>query len=187
MTTNSVVTGSLSAIAQRDGLSLAESMLNVEIILLIDSSGSMAANDSRGGNSRWDVAVDELTQLQRDHPGKIGVVSFSSDVEFAPSGIPPFLGGGTDLTAGLHFVHQFDGTVRFIVISDGSPDDERSALAEAATFNSSISTVYCGPEDERSGMLFLERLAKVAGGQSVNADRAMELAKKVETLFLVGK
>ncbi len=179
-----LVPGSVGAVAQRDGLSLAEALLGAEIIILIDSSGSMAAGDSRGGRSRWDVAVEELTRLQTSHPGRIAVVSFSDAAAFAPSGVPKFLGGGTDLAAGLRFVHQFDGTVRFIVISDGVPDSESDALSVARTFTSRIDTVYVGPEGDRRGARFLEKLASVAGGRHVTADRAQELAERVETLLL---
>jgi hypothetical protein len=44
--------------------------------------------------------------------------------------------------------------------------------------------VYVGPEDEREGREFLARLAAANGGQAVTADRAQQLAAKIETLLL---
>jgi hypothetical protein len=183
---NALVSGSLGAIAQRDGLSLAESMLNAENMILVDVSGSMDAHDSRGGRRRYDVACEELVKLQQAHPGKIAVVAFSSSVVFAPSGVPAFEGGGTDLVAGLRFALPFDGTMRFIVISDGEPNDEKATLDIARQFSSRIDTVYVGPEADRSGARFLRQLAAATGGQHVKADRAQELAARVETLLLNG-
>jgi Mg-chelatase subunit ChlD len=181
----SVVPGSIGSVAARANQTLAESLLGAEIMLLIDASGSMTACDSRGGRSRWDVAVEELTKLQAAHPGKIAVVAFSCDVVFAPSGVPRFEGSGTDLAAGLRFILPFDGTVRFIVVSDGCPNDEREALKVAKQFTSRIDTIFVGDESDWSGgAAFLVRLAAASGGQSVKADRAAELAERVETLLL---
>ena len=179
-----IVPGSIGAIAQRDGISIAESFLSADTIVLIDVSGSMAAHDSRGGQSRYDVACQELARLQHDLPGRIAVVAFSSSVQFVPGGRPPFLSGGTDLAAALRFVQVADGTVRFVVISDGYPDEPERALALASQFQSQIDVIYCGPEADRIGREFLEMLARAAGGRYVVADRAAELAERVQTLML---
>lgn len=180
----SLVPGSIAAVARGQNQSLAESMLSAEILILVDVSGSMNCPDSQGGQRRYSVACEELMKLQAAHPGKIAVVAFSSSVVFAPSGIPAFEGGGTDLAAGLRFALPFDGTMRFIVVSDGEPNDRQAALNMATQFTSRIDTVYVGPEDDRSGARFLEQLARAAGGQHVKADRAQELAERVESLLL---
>lgn len=184
MVTNAIVTGSLGAIAQRDGMSIAESFLSADVIVLVDVSGSMDSPDSRGGRRRYDVACEELARLQRDLPGKIAVIAFSSWPEFVPGGVPPFQCGGTDLAGALRFVQPADGTVKFIVVSDGQPDSVSECLKIAASFQSTIDVVYVGPEGDRTGALFLEQLARAAGGKFVKADRATELAERVETLLL---
>jgi len=180
----SIVPGSLGAMAQRDGISIAESFLSADVIVIVDVSGSMATRDSRGGQQRYEVACQELERLQRDLPGRIAVVAFSSSVQFVPGGQPPFLGGGTDLAGALRFVQVADGCVRFVVISDGYPDEPERALALASQFRSQIDVVYVGPESDRIGREFLEMLARAAGGRYVVADRAAELAERVETLML---
>ncbi len=187
MANMSVVPGSIGQVAHRAGQSLAEGLLDAEIMILVDVSGSMNTQDSRGGRSRYAVACEELAKLQAMHPGKIAVVAFSSAVRFAPSGVPEFEGQSTDLAAALRFALPWDGTVRFVVVSDGVPDSEADALAVARQFTSWIDTVFVGPEGDYGGRAFLERLARASGRQSVTADRAAELAARVETLLIGGK
>lgn len=182
---NKIVVGSIAALAEQSNTSIAESFLSADVIILVDVSGSMNARDSRNNQSRYDVACQELARLQRDLPGKVAVVAFSSTVQFAPGGVPPFEAGGTDLVAALRFVQVADGLMRFIVISDGEPQDKEKSLAIARQFKSRIDVIYVGPEDDYAGgRRFLEQLASSSGGQFVTADRAMELADKIETLLL---
>jgi len=182
---NAIVPGSLNAVAQQNGKSIAESFINADAIILCDTSGSMHANDSREGKSRYDVACDELKQLQASLPGKIALLSFSDDVQFCPSGIPFDFGSMTDLAKALKFAKMGDLTsgMRFIVISDGEPDSEGEALAIAKTYKNHIDTIFVGP-DGGSGQEFLKRLANASGGQTVTADRVKELASSVQKLLL---
>lgn len=180
------VSGSIGAVAKRDGQSLAESFLSADAIILVDVSGSMGTNDSRGGQTRYDVACQELVRLQEQMPGKLAVVAFSDVAQFCPSGIPPFWGSGTNLAGALEFVQPADGTVRFIVVSDGYPDEAQAALSIAAGFQSQIDCVYVGPERDRSGAEFLQRLARAGRGHYVVDTQVDQLAEKVETLLLAG-
>lgn len=180
-----LVPGSIGAMAERNGKPLAESFMGADIIVVVDTSGSMDTRDSRGGKSRYEVACEELRQLQSMHQGKLAVIAFSDEAVFCPGGQPRFLGAGTNLTDALRFIHVADGTVTFIVISDGHPDSAETALRVAKTFTSRIDTVYVGPEGG-AGADFLRRLAQASGGQYVTAECARELARKVETLLLAG-
>lgn len=164
-----IVSGSLAAIAKRDGLSLAESFLSVDAILVIDMSGSMASHDAPGGRTRYDAAEAELRDLQNALPGKVAVVAFSDDAQFCPSGIPPRLGGGTDMERALRFVHPADGVARILLISDGEPNSAEGALSAARSFRHRIDTIYIGPEERGHGRAFLERLASATGGQSLQS------------------
>lgn len=180
-----ITVGSIADLAQKSNTSIAESFLNADVIIIVDTSGSMDARDSRGGRSRYEVALEELARLQKQLPGKIAVVNFSSTVEFVPGGVPVFLSGGTDLTRALEFVRVADGLVQFVVISDGQPDNSVTALDTARRFKSKIDVVYVGPEDDYAGgRQFLEQLARASGGKFVTADRARELATAVGTLLL---
>jgi hypothetical protein len=182
---NAIIPGSLGAIAKREGISLAESFLSCDALCIVDTSGSMNNHDSRGGRSRYEVACEELANLQNTLPGKIAVISFSDETQFCPSGIPVFQGGGTDLAGALRFCKVADvAGMQFIVISDGQPDSPDEALKVARSYQNKISTIYVGPEAYPTGRDFLEQLAKASGGQSITADRAKELAAATERLLL---
>jgi Mg-chelatase subunit ChlD len=185
---SSIIPGSLSAIAQQNNTSIAETFINCDVIIIVDTSGSMASRDSRGGLSRYDVACEELAELQRKLPGKIAVISFSDSVAFCPAGIATFMGGNTDLAAALRFVKIADvPDMHFILISDGQPDSEDAALGVARTFKNHIDVIYVGPENYPMGRDFLARLAHATGGKAVTADRAMELQAGVLSLIGSGR
>ena len=179
---NQLVKGSLSALSERDNMSLAESFLNVDAILLVDMSGSMSAHDAPGGISRYEAAEAELVRLQEENPGKIAVIAFSGTVEFCPSGRPQRLGGGTNMAQALRFVKPADGLARIILISDGEPDDKMAVLNVAYSFESHIDTVYIGPEGGR-GAKFLAKLAKQAGGMAAMSKAPGMLAENVTLLL----
>ena len=184
MNTQAIVPGSLSQVAQQSGKSLAESFIMAEVMCLVDVSGSMDSRDSRGGNSRFATACDELAKLQAGRPGKIAVAAFSSSTQFAPGGVPVFQGGGTNMADALKFAKTADvGGMRFVIISDGEPNSREETLAAARLIQGKIDVVYVGP-DGGEGRRFLEQLAKAGRGQFVTADRAIELAERVETLLL---
>ena len=187
MNNNAIIQGSLGAIAQQEGKSIAESFVNADAIIITDTSASMKQCDSRDGKSRYDVACEELKQLQVSLPGKLALLSFSSDVVFCPNGIPFDLNGMTDLAKALKFAKMGDlaSGMRFIVISDGEPDSEDEALKVAKTYKNRIDTIYVGPEGGE-GQDFLKRLAKASGGQGITAAQVKELASSVEKLLLKG-
>ena len=178
-----IVPGSVSAIAKQSGKSIAETFLSVEMVILIDVSGSMACHDSRGGKSSYEVALEELAKLQANNPGKLGIIAFSSNPVFCPGGQPDLMGGGTNLTGALDFAKVADtGDMRFVVISDGEPDDDTTALTRAQSYKGRIDTVYVGPEGG-SGSEFMQLLAKRKGGMSLTAAKAQELAAATTLLL----
>jgi len=182
---NALVPGSLAAVTRRENITLAESFLSADAILLVDMSGSMGMCDAPGGRSRYDAAEQELRDLQATMPGKIAVVAFSDGAEFCPGGVPRRMGGGTNMAAALRFVKPADGLVQIILISDGWPDSESKTLEVARTFKHKIDTVFIGPETgpDASGREFLRRLAAATGGQSIKSAKPGLL--KNETLKLL--
>lgn len=182
---NAIIPGSLSAIAKQENKSIAETFVNADCIVIVDTSGSMSSHDSRGGRSRYEVACEELKQLQASHPGKIAVLAFSDQVEFCPAGIPIYFGCGTDMAKALQFAKIADVPgMQFILISDGEPDDPAKTLSIAQTYQNKISTIYVGPEESPTGRKFLEQLSQVTGGKTATADRAKELKASIEKLLL---
>jgi len=126
---DAIIQGSLGQVAKQNNQSIAESFVNSSAIIIVDTSGSMHQTDSRGGKSRYDVACQELKNLQASLPGKLALLSFSDDVLFCPNGIPFDFGAMTDLAKALKFAKMADVSgMRFIVISDGEPDSQEDAL-----------------------------------------------------------
>lgn len=178
------VPGSLQAQADAAGAALAETFLSCDLIALVDVSGSMDAHDAPSGQTRYDAACRELAALQKQHPGKVGVIAFSTTAVFCPGGQPPLLAGGTNLADALDYAHVADGCgIQFVVISDGEPNSEADALRAARRFTSRIDTVFVGPEGGR-GAAFLRQLAAASGGQHVTAAKTAQLAQQVERLLL---
>ncbi len=187
MNATQIVPGSIGSLATQQNKSIAETFISADVIVIVDVSGSMESHDSRGGLSRYEVACQELSMLQKNLPGKIAVIGFSSHTEFCPGGVPTMQGGGTDMDKALNFVKIADlPGMRFILISDGEPDNPQITLDIAKTFTNRIDVVYVGPEDRPYGREFLQKLAAATGGQSVTADRAKELASSVQSLLLSG-
>lgn len=185
-TRKGIVTGSIADVAKRSGQSLAQTFVNAECVILVDTSGSMGAADSRGGRTRYDVACEELAALQGAMPGRIAVLSFANETMFCPDGKPWNQNGGTDLAGALKFAKVADVPgIRFIVISDGEPDNAPLALLEAAKYKSRIDVIYVGPESLPAGREFLTKLAQTSGGQVVTADRAKALADSAKRLLAV--
>lgn len=182
-----IVPGSIGAIAKQEGKSLAESFVGADVVVVMDCSGSMSAEDSRGGKSRYQVAFEELTVLQSTLPGRIALISFNNDVKYCPHGVPLFAYGSTDLANALRFAKVADLTgMKFFLISDGEPDNERTALEIAKQYKNKINVIYVGPEDHPYGRDFLTKLANATGGVAVTADRAKELKNSVVKLLSTG-
>lgn len=180
-----VVSGSMADIAKRENMPLAETWLNCAIALLCDTSGSMYMTDSRNGQSRYDVMIEELQNIQKQYPGRVAVIGFSGHTEWYPNGIPYFEGGMTDLAGALQFIQPVDGTgCKITVISDGCPDSETAALAIAREFTTQIDTIYVGPEnDSEGGRAFLRKLARATSGTHQDDFRVNQLGSRIAGLL----
>ncbi len=185
MNNQALTYGSLGEMAQRAGKSIAETFMQSDAIVLVDISLSMSERDCLEGQKRFDVALAELAKLQRQIPGKIAVIQWSSSVAFMPGGVPDLPTGSTDLAQCLKFVKPADGTgIRLILISDGEPDNQEESLHIAAQFKSKIDTVYVGPLNGY-GADFLKRLAAATGGQAVtqSVQQIAQLSQTVKKLL----
>lgn len=186
---NDLVKGSLSAISHSTGLSLAESFLNVDALIVVDISNSMIANDVlRGGRRvrRWDEAKRQLEMLQTGLPGRIALVAFSDDAFFCPDGNLPEVQSSTDMVAALQFIKIVDNSgVHLILISDGEPNNPSATLKLASQFKSKIDTIHIGAETDHRGRDFLRQLAALTGGVVVQSSAAMlpQLGESVRKLI----
>lgn len=182
-----IIVGSLSDIAIKTSRHLAECILDVDGVILCDISGSMQAADSRDDQTRWQVAGQELVKLQESMPGKLALIAFSDRAEFVPSGILPRvgkLGMGTNLSGALKFSKVLDvADIKFIIVSDGEPNDRDGALAIARTIKANISVVYVGSERDTHGRKFLKQLANASRGQFAESILVKELAVTAQLLL----
>ena len=178
-----ITQGSIADLMQRDNVSLAESFLSCDCIILFDVSGSMASKDGTG-ISRFNRGIKELKDLQSSMPGKVAVVQFADHPDFLPGGVPTIPCGGTDLTAALKYIKIADEIpdLRIIIISDGEPNNELTALAEASKFNNRIDTIFIGDETEPEGKTFLRDLASRSGGSPLTS-AAENISKDVTYLL----
>ena len=179
-----IVKGSLADVAKQTNTSLAESFVSADAVVIVDTSGSMSEYDAAGGLSRYDVACKELEKLQETLPGKIAVISFSTSVVFCPNGQPYNFGGGTDLAKALEFAKLADvDGMRFVLISDGEPNDRNAALRVAKTYANRIDVIYVGGEFGSDGRRFLNELAQASGGIAVPVDTLTGLGRKTQLLL----
>ena len=167
--------GSLSQVAEEKGITVEQAFANAEIVVVIDQSGSMCMQDARDGQERFDVAEDELRKIQEAYPGAVAVFEFSDNIRFCPDAV-------TNLTDALRYIKQADNLYEIVVISDGEPDNEYTAMNVARTFKGPIHTIYIG-EEGREGQDFLRKLAQATGGKQFQADKPGELMPGVVALL----
>lgn len=175
---------------------VAEALMNVDMIVLIDQSGSMIERDARGGKSRFDAADEALAELQEQYPGRIALVEFSSEARFLPNGIPTRMGEGTDMLKPLAWVKALDAgdTFTIVLISDGEPqmvngrysiDPERETIEFAKSLGAPVHTIYIGEEGGR-GEAFMRRMAAATRGRSFESEVPGELMPGVIALLGAG-
>ena len=168
-----ITKGSIADLMKNEEVSLAESFMTCDCIVLFDVSGSMMMRDDMK-RTRFERGVKELKAIQEAQPGRYAVIQFGSRVDFMPGGVPVMgiSGGTTNLTDALKYAQIADEIpgMRFIVISDGEPDNRITALAAAAQYQNRIDTVFIGAEDDRwqEGQNFLTELAQRSGGRAMS-------------------
>jgi hypothetical protein len=180
-----IVEGSQLDAAKAAGITLAESFLNAELVILLDCSGSMQMPDAPGGIARQEFADRQLRRIQGTHPGKVALICFASSVAYSPGGGVLEVGHSTALHKALEFAKIADGCgLKILVVSDGEPDDRDMALYIARQYTSKIDALYCGPESDReSGREFLRQLAQATGGQFFTSAKPAELTSIVIALL----
>lgn len=182
---NEIATGSIEDIANQSNASIAETFIGADAVVLIDTSSSMTANDSRDGQSRYDVAVNELQDLQKTMSGKIAVLSFADNCYFCPNGIPHRPNGMTNLLSTLEMAKIADvANMRFILISDGQPNDRRQCVSMASTFSNRIDCIYVGPEHDQVAQDCLNEIATASGGVSSTSICVNELSSDIQLLLI---
>ena len=141
-------------VQKSDFNSLMGRLYNLDKCLLLDTSYSMTIIVEYQ-NGQAVKAIDNLRTLAEQF--KLRKFSFNSTIQEIGSWVPD-PEGGTDLTNALSYLKQ-QGCKNIVLMTDGYPDDEDSALLEAVGLHIDIYYIGLGPTPE-----FLHRLAKQCGG-----------------------
>jgi Mg-chelatase subunit ChlD len=193
---NIIVTGSTTDLAQQEEISLAQAFVNVDIMIVIDLSGSMDMNDAKDihGNraTRRRAAETQLQKLQRDHAGKVGVIGFADHAQYLPNGSIEGIdvGGTTDMLKGLQLAETANRAgIPTVLISDGEPnyDVEHECVQLAHSLVSPLHCIYVGPENG-SGLQYLQQLATsaVSGSTAQKTSDVGNFLNQVEETLLLG-
>ncbi|GAB3975476.1 hypothetical protein GCM10028806_33130 [Spirosoma terrae] len=150
-----------------------ESVLKLkENVLLIDISGSM---DSQVNGKRKIDIVREMLGIIEFDPRLWSYLVFSDNYHVLPTVKNlPDPNGGTQLHRPLEALKPTNPK-QILVISDGMPDNASSCLKAARNLSGVISVFYVGPEDDKIGREFLEKLALANRGKIIHVNLKQSL------------
>lgn len=156
-------------------------------VALVDVSGSMGDLIGLGDVPKIEHCRIALTDLLVSHPD-MKIIAFGSIVQTlkSPADLPTKfnLWGGTNLAGAIEEAILLK-PARTIIISDGVPDNERSAIDACQRITGQIDCVYCGP-DQHPAVQFLASLAKLGGGTQMTFDGCLELGTMMHRLLGAG-
>jgi len=159
-----IVPGSVADMAARNQ----GQIIPPSVCVLFDISYSMRAEDAvmadGARTSRFLAGAEQLTLLQAQYPGQIILIDFGDLAQVRPGGHPDEPNGmNTFLAPALQLAKELDtGVMRFVIISDGCPQDENPSLEVGQTFLAGIDTIAVG--EANNGAVFLRKLAEATGG-----------------------
>lgn len=128
-------------------------------IILADVSHSMES-PAWGGLRKIDVLRQAVALTMQRDP-KCRLIAFSKHAREVS--VVPEPGSNTDLVAGLEAARAHDPGV-LLLISDGQPDDPKSALRIAQSWRGAIDVLYIGPDSDAAAIAFMRQLAAAAAG-----------------------
>jgi uncharacterized protein with von Willebrand factor type A (vWA) domain len=146
------------------------------VCVLYDVSFSMLEY-ARAGKRKIDLLRDAHADLR----GAAISIAFAGSAQAVADLPQP--GGGTALHLALDEAAKANPR-SVVVITDGHPDNEVSALASARKLKGTIDVIYCGPESDLEAIGFLLKLTKLGAGRFVNVDLSRRvLAPAVRALL----
>ena len=185
------VKGSVLDVAQKRGLQIEEALMEVDVIVMLDWSGSMGMNDAvyeGKTHTRYEAARLQLEDLQGQHPGRVALVCWAETAEFVPSGNPEdtiLYGGGTHLKQALDYVKPYDGTgIAFFLITDGVFHDSWEAGPVADGFETEVTGIFVGAEGDR-GFSSLMKMCARTGGKAMKAKKTGLFLEEAREILLL--
>lgn len=153
-------------------------------LILADISGSMAGCSSIANLSCWDC----LKQALQAQGERAAVLAFETLVYETTADDLPQPTGATNLTGALEHATALE-PLHVLVISDGEPNDPKTALTAACQLANDciIDVLYIGPNNEKAKQ-FMRSLAEVGRGRYMEFDLTaekspLELTSKVSSLL----
>jgi len=186
-----IAEGSLSDIATKQDVSLAEAFAGAKRIILLDVSGSMMSDDVQDKEGYWisrhDAAEEQVRRLQREYQGSVALFCFADHIVFCPDGVPNRLNSGTAMAAALRYIKAADdmGIGIDLITDGGTTDGESETLEQANRFTTPINCIYIGPEGDPA-QRFLATLARVSGGKYVKTEEVGVFYEEEKQLLLTG-
>jgi Mg-chelatase subunit ChlD len=151
-----------------DGVETAVRTSPRNVLLLIDTSGSMAGSKiEQARNGAIDFAHSAITKsyatalaVFADRAAMVcdptsDAARFAKKIASVDVGL---VGGTTDLAAGLVLAGKFRELAAVVVVTDGQSNDNNAALSVAETLKSRSIDIVCIGTDDADGK-FLKRLA----------------------------
>lgn len=148
-------------------------------VLLLDVSGSMKAS-LRNGKTRIEGLREVVAGIQSRqavpmiafgiHPHDVLEPTMRGEGEVAMVTEVPDASGSTPLAEAIDMA-RLKGFGQAVVISDGCPNDQHSAMESARQFGGRIDVIFVGNPGEY-GSAFLDELAKITGGSRFEGDLA---------------
>lgn len=186
--TGDACVGSIMQVAAQLDIHPAVALMQADVCILFDNSGSMISDDAPDHMTRYEFALEQLKKQQRTHAGKLFVVEFNSRVAPCLSGLPVEPYGGTDLLGALEYVRDtFDKEGRkLIIISDGMPNpgQEQDCQKLVAGLHCQVNSIYCGPNSQEP-LDFLLSLAKANDkqGRTFNRPQLQDIGTAFDKLL----
>lgn len=178
-----IVPGSIAAMVEAGQMTKPPIM-----VIMIDISSSMNEMDARykGARvSRYEAAKHQLIELQARYPGQIAIIAFGDEATACPGGVPPLPSGWTQLHLALKMAREADtGQMKFLIISDGLPQQQYQVEAEAELFTVPIDVILVGKDT--NGERFLGEFAAKTGGTFYTDTSTMLLTTTIAKMLTVG-
>ena len=155
-------------------------------LLLVDVSSSMSETVRKTMQRKIDALRTVVTGLRKTHPVPMAAFGLRSGSPVELVETIPEPQGMTPLHKAIAYGRE-QGANHLVVVTDGCPDSESAAYAEADAFKGPIDVFYIGNGGDH-GAAFCAALAKRTGGQCGLTDLAgdgeqKKLAGKIVALL----
>lgn len=129
--------------------------------VLADISASML--ESVGSATKYDLLKKALSDSLIDWKSQ-HLIAFSSIPEPCTSSTLPLPSGNTALDRAIKYIST-EKPAFTLIITDGQPDDEQSALGAADDLTGIIDVLFIGRDNDFNAISFLKKLSARSGGR----------------------